>query len=554
MRKFVRRNRPQVVTAGLVLATLLAGVVGTTIGLFEAKRQQRAAVAAREDADARRVEAEDAREAEAQERKRAESARQAEADQRKKAEAKEAEAEAVVKFVETKVFAAAGPLGKEGGLGKDVTLREAVAASLPALTREFADQPMVEARLRFAVGKTFMTTSNYQAAADQFERRLAVHLRCNGPEHHDTLEAMQTLMIAHSESGRHPDACKLGEDILATRRRVLGPDHAETLKSMGQLAVTYTYAGRHPDAVRLCGEALIVQKRVLPTGHPDTLMTTNNLATCYITEGRPKDALPLCQEVLAARRRTLGPDDAKTLRSEQHLAACYSRLGRLPEALRAWEEALASHQRVLGPDHPDTLVCASEVAINYSQLNRPQDSLKLAESAHAGLRRTYGPDHEATLRCTGCLAVGFVALNRTAEAVPLIDEYVTKATGWLAQPSRIRPLVELRMVHFSRVGDAGGCRTTAEMWERLHPATAEQLSAAGRMRAIAAGYYANDKRPAESAADADRAMAWLTKAVAAGYRGRLSNDGALAALRGRADFRNLLASLPELAPAPRPAK
>jgi tetratricopeptide (TPR) repeat protein len=43
IRKFVQRNRGQVVAAGLVLAALLVGIVGTTLGLIEAKRQEREA-------------------------------------------------------------------------------------------------------------------------------------------------------------------------------------------------------------------------------------------------------------------------------------------------------------------------------------------------------------------------------------------------------------------------------------------------------------------------------------------------------------------------------
>src|SRR5262249_37743155 len=39
LRKFVRRNRVQVVAAALVLLALALGVVGTTLGLFEARRQ-----------------------------------------------------------------------------------------------------------------------------------------------------------------------------------------------------------------------------------------------------------------------------------------------------------------------------------------------------------------------------------------------------------------------------------------------------------------------------------------------------------------------------------
>jgi len=53
LRKFVRRNRNQVTAAALVLLALVFGVVGTTVGLFEARRQQRIADEERHQAEKR---------------------------------------------------------------------------------------------------------------------------------------------------------------------------------------------------------------------------------------------------------------------------------------------------------------------------------------------------------------------------------------------------------------------------------------------------------------------------------------------------------------------
>ena len=53
LRKFVRRHKGQVIAASLVLFALLAGIVGTTWGLVEAKEQERQAIEARTDADAK---------------------------------------------------------------------------------------------------------------------------------------------------------------------------------------------------------------------------------------------------------------------------------------------------------------------------------------------------------------------------------------------------------------------------------------------------------------------------------------------------------------------
>jgi hypothetical protein len=69
------------------------------------------------------------------------------------------------------------------------------------------------------------------------------------------------------------------------------------------------------------------------------------------------------------------------------------------------------------------------------------------------------------------------------------------------------------------------------------------------MRAVtAAAFRATDKSPqgAEQAdAEADRAMAWLKQAVAAGFKeaAHIANDTDLDALRDRQDFKTLIAEL-----------
>ena len=64
----------------------------------------------------------------------------------------------------------------------------------------------------------------------------------------------------------------------------------------------------------------------------------------------------------------------------------------------------------------------------------------------------------------------------------------------------------------------------------------------------AAVFRTSDKSPAaaqESRAEADRAMAWLRQAIAAGYNNLalMKKDSDLDALRDRADFQELLAGL-----------
>jgi eukaryotic-like serine/threonine-protein kinase len=133
--KFVRRNKGLVRAVAALFLLLVAGIVGTTWGLVRAER-------ARRDAEQARHDAEEAREAETEQRQLAEADEQraiaaavAEKQAKETAEAREGETKAVLDFVENKIFAAARPKGRPGGLGPEVTLRRAVEALSPSCSR-----------------------------------------------------------------------------------------------------------------------------------------------------------------------------------------------------------------------------------------------------------------------------------------------------------------------------------------------------------------------------------------------------------------------------------
>ncbi len=521
LRKFVRRNRGQVIAASLVLSVLLAGMAGTTWGLIEAKKQERLAVAAQQ-AEADRAEGERLAklEAQANEKLAGERLVQVEAERKKadaakvEAQAKEAEANAVVKFFEDQVFAAARPKNQAGGLGAGVTLRAAVVASVPALEKGFAEQPLVEARLRNALGLTFHYLAEHEQARDQFERARALSTQHRGPDHPNTLKIMNNLANSYDALNRPADALKLREETLAIRKRVLPQDHPDTLSSMHNLALSYSDLNRPADALKLREETLAIQRRVLPPDHPDTLLSMNNLALSYSDLNRPADALKLHEETLAIRRR------------------------------------------VLPHDHPGTLRSVFNLANSYEALNRPADALKLREEVLAIMKRVLPPDHRDTLLSMVHLANSLMQLDRGVEALPLLDEVLAKArTSPAVDPGLIPFAMSLRGQHFQKIGDPAGCRATAEMWEKLNRTDAKSLYATARFRAVTAGIQA--KTPGADAArlakdDADRAMQWLHKAVQAGYKdsAHMKKDTDLDPLREREDFKKLIAELEKKFPPP----
>jgi eukaryotic-like serine/threonine-protein kinase len=272
------------------------------------------------------------------------------------------------------------------------------------------------------------------------------------------------------------------------------------------------------------------------------------LADTYAALGRLADALKLHEETLALMKARFGPDHPLTLMSVMGLADSYNALGGHQAAVRLYEETLARMKAKLGPDHPSTLAGMHHLADSYAALGRYQDALKLHEETLALRNAKLGPDHAETLESMRGVAASLSKLDRGAEAVPLIDECLRRATGKVVHPRLIPTVVDLRLRHFEKAKDAAGCRATAEMWEALKRTDAESLYKAACYRAVAAAVLRagnKSETATKDAAEADRAMAWLRQAVAAGFNDveSMKKDTDLDAVRSRDDFRKLLKEL-----------
>src|SRR5262249_8117112 len=104
----------------------------------------------------------------------------------------------------------------------------------------------------------------------------------------------------------------------------------------------------------------------------------------------------------------------------------------------------------------------------------------------------------------------------------------------------------LRFRYFEDTKDIAGCRQSVELWEKLSRTDSTSLYTAAAYRAVLARLiHDNDKSPAAAKlaeAEADRAMDWLKKSVAAGFqdKAKLMKDKDFQSLQSRDDFRHLL--------------
>ncbi len=332
--KFVRRNRAGVVAAGVVVAALVAGLVGTTVGLRDAERQE--GIARGEESKAKAATAAE--------------------------QAATAAARAQVALLE-----------------KDYTLFTALFADLDAstvradgeplqavLARRLADtakhfdgnavgDPLTVAGMRFRLGECLAGLGYPHEAIPLFEKCATAYNRHLGSTNPRTFDAQDRLAGALQRARRGGEAINLYADILARKTAAFGPIDPSTLRSRHSHAVCLLNVGRVPQAMPLLADTLDAMRTHLGPDDPATVDCMASAAACYRYAGKTDLALPLLIETLDRRRARLPADHLDVLNSQHHLAAVYENTNDPERARPLFEQAYLGRKAKLGQSHPRTL-------------------------------------------------------------------------------------------------------------------------------------------------------------------------------------------------------
>ncbi len=432
--KFLKRHRGPVLAASLVLVALLAGILGTTWGLVEARRQEyeakRQEQLARDEAaakeQARAAEAVHRAVAEAQTRKalQAAAAEKAANDQAQKRLQQIEKANDLL----GSIFQNLDP--KEIAR-TDRPLQAILVAQLDRaveqLEGEAVGDPVVVATLQDRFGRSLLALGAPGKAVVLLEKARATRQARLGPDDPGTLSTMNNLAAAYLEAGDQGRALDLFEETLRRSRARLGPEHNDTLSTMINLGCAYTEAGKLDLARPLLEEALGLAKARLGLDHTDTLNAMNNLARVNLEAGKLDLAVPLYEEALGHCKARFGPDEPDTLNAMHNLASAYQRAGKLDLAQPLFEETLRRRKARLGPDHPNTLATMNGLGVVYWRGKQLGKSIPLFEETLRRQEAKLGRGHEDTQLTVVNLGVNYRDAGRFKEALPLLEEAVRAA-------------------------------------------------------------------------------------------------------------------------------
>ncbi len=393
LRKYVRRNRRIVATAGLFAAVLISATAVSTWLAVDA-------TAARRLADQRLENEKNAQRAAANEA---------------------AISQAVNDFLQRDLLGLSDAQGQSDQFGGNLhlTLKETLDRAAARIGQRYNNQPLAEAAIRKAIGQTYFNVFEFELATLQGERALALRRTYLGPVHAETLTTAGFLASQYMWSGRHRDATALHQQVLEQRRVLLGPDHLETVDSLRSLAEAYTFAGQLDTSERLY-EQLVERRRVLRgPDHPETLMAMQDLLLTYGLMGRFTEALALHETIQKLLRSTAGPGPNPNRKPNHVIHVCLW-AGKFDQAEHVAREslelALRHQQQTESHGSRNQLACAPGfLAVSLVRQERYDEAEPFARQAAAFQSKDFK-------HCYWVSVLGAVLLGqgKYAEAEPLL--------------------------------------------------------------------------------------------------------------------------------------
>jgi tetratricopeptide (TPR) repeat protein/predicted Ser/Thr protein kinase len=436
IRKFARRHKGLVTGAAAVFVVLVAGIIVSAwqaslaraaeqVALRELSRAtaaEQAVARERDRAVAAGREATDERNRAHAAETRARDERNHAVQEKQRADREAATAQAINMFLQDDLLAQAGTSAQSGPNSRpdpDLKVRTALDRAAARIGGKFKGKPVVEAALRFTIGKTYLDMGLFAEAEKQLEPALQLTRGALGEEHAYTLDSMNMLAGIYQVQGRYADAERLFEKLVDVRRRLLGEGHTDTLAVMNNLALLYSQEGKYSLAEPLQVKVLEARRRMSGPEHTGTLINMVNLAITYMNQGKYAQAEPLHSMVVETRIRTLGREHPSTLNSMRNLGTLYYYEGRYEQAQGLLSNALEIQRRVRGEEHPDTLYTMNGLGRVYDAEGEPALAEPLYRKVMEVGRRVFGGENPDTLLAMNNLATLYRRQRKESEAETL---------------------------------------------------------------------------------------------------------------------------------------
>jgi tetratricopeptide (TPR) repeat protein len=471
-----KRQRTLLAAGGIIAAVLVAGIIGTGLGLFQANQaaenERKAKIFAQ--GETQRAEQNATKEREA--RTLADAAAENERKARKQADEEKAVAVTVRDFLQTRFIRPANPfegsrvrqllykdkrqirVGEPEAPIRDLTVRELLEQAATdfapeTIASKFPDQPAVQAEILETIAETYEGLNEYEKSVRYMVAANRLRVQHLGPTHPVSLTSKVNLIFINLAASKIGDTFKDMNDISIIVEQLVK-----------EVPVNPTAQQGHPAVEKLD----VVLNRIIERANPDSFayaQTKVSVAEGALLAIQLPGLLSRISRLTQEFRKRFGAEDARTIAIDLWLAFGKDAMGQTKQAIEQYEELVARAERVLKPesrlldglrevliasytkleihqdrsiammekmfeskrkrlslDHPTVLNHMHNLANLYEKSGKLENSIRLHKEAIQLTKVKFGPDHPKTIDCMHNLAGVYQDNKQLDLAIPLYEE------------------------------------------------------------------------------------------------------------------------------------
>ncbi len=365
--KFVRRHRIGIAAAMLLVLALIAGMAGTTIGLMRARKAEKMA--------------------------------QKEADQ----------AKAINRFLQT-TLGSANPIE---GRSRDITVLQALEASIGHIHETFIGQPEVEAELRFNIGITFLRLGQYDRAETLLKESMQIFQKQLGPEDPMLIAPLNSLAILKQERGDDKEAEIYFRRALALAIRQHGEEHPDVISIMNNLAVLLQEEGDLAAAEPILRKNLQIDRKLFGKENLNVAIDLNGLGRLLLEKKEYEESTLVFEEAMRIFQKERSPVLALCMGNQGELLAAK---GEYQKAETVLAKALALGLEKFGEQNQDVAKIRAKYGSCLVKLKNYGLAEQQLESSFPILQDSLGVRDKWTQRVIGYLVELYKARGNIEKA------------------------------------------------------------------------------------------------------------------------------------------
>lgn len=308
--------------------------------------------------------------------------------------------------------------------------------TLRAIDVQFADHPLVRARLLQSLATTLLELGFVQLASEPQTMACQIRDGLLGGNHPDSIESHTHHARLISKQGDHEEAIRIMQRVLSWHETDRGAEAESTVESQIVKAEYHRLAREFDESERLLRSAMDTSESRFGHEHWITNRATRGLGATLMAAGLDTEAEQFVRTAYEQRVDMYGPEDPQTVDAMTDLASIANRLGHLEEAVELAQRVLDIRSSRLGGNHPLVIHASVSLGVYLDAQSRFSEAAELYRSALTKRRHSLGEAHPDTLRTSNNLAMALEMMGEYDEAEDLLRDTIRIRRGLLGDLHR----------------------------------------------------------------------------------------------------------------------